>query len=104
MQDLLNNNESKNNIILIISCGKRFKTFKKTLDKLYKYNPQINNDIKKPTSNKEYVVASIALIPKMQTKIGIVRIDPPAPNNESTRPIINEQIMPKINIYDLEYI
>jgi hypothetical protein len=47
MQDLLNNNDSKNNIILIISCGKRFKTFKKTLDKLYKYNPQINNDIKK---------------------------------------------------------
>ena len=57
----------------------------------------------RPTSNKEYVVASIALIPKMYTKIGIVRIDPPAPNSESTRPIINEQIIPRISIYDLEY-
>ena len=47
MHELLNNNKSKYNIILIISCGRRLETFKNTISKLFKHNPQINNDIKK---------------------------------------------------------
>ena len=47
MNYLFNNNESNENIILIVSCGRRFEQLKSTINKLCEHNPQISNEIKK---------------------------------------------------------
>jgi len=43
----LNNNITNNDILLVISCGRRFNLFKKTLRNLFFHNPEINKSIKK---------------------------------------------------------
>jgi hypothetical protein len=42
-------------------------------------------------------VASTAGIENKYTRIGIVKIDPPAPNNDKTEPMIKAPRRPKIN-------